>query len=204
MARDDIAARREKKDGFGAPVNREVPLEQLESAAAVAKFAKSAIQYDSLEEAFPEADPTLIPFGSDVLVQIRTPKRRTKGGLYLPEESRDTDLWNMQVAKVVGFGPAAFRNRETLKPWPECVVRYSWWEWGLLVPLWRTIAGLGPRFKPWCEAGQYVRVPKYGGDRWWSDVPDSEDGKALFVLFDDLVMKGLIPDDKVLDMVAYI
>jgi hypothetical protein len=49
-----------------------------------------------------------------------------------------------------------------------------------------------------------VRVPKYGGDRWWVDVPGSEDGKALFVLFDDLVMKGRIPDHKVLDMVAYI
>lgn len=176
MVRDDIADRREKKAGFGASVNREVPSEKLEHAA-VAKFAKSAIQYDSLSEAFPLADPGLIPFGTDVLVQIRTPKKRTKGGLYLPEESRDTDLWNMQVAKVIALGPVAFHNRETLEPWPE---------------------------GQWCGLGNYVRVPKYGGDRWWVDVPGSEDGKALFVLFDDLVMKGRIPDDKVLDMVAYI
>ena len=177
MARDEIAAKREKREGFGVlPVNREIPLEQLEHVA-IAKFAKSAIQYDSLEEAFPEADPGLIPFGTDVLVQIRTPKRRTKGGLYLPEESRETDLWNMQVAKVIAMGPVAFCNRETLQPWGEGA---------------------------WCKVGDYVRVPKYGGDRWWADVPGSEDGKALFVLFDDLVMKGRIPDDKVLDMVAYI
>jgi co-chaperonin GroES (HSP10) len=176
VGRDEIATRREKKAGFGAPVNREVPTEQLEHLA-VAKFAKSSIAYDSLEQAFPHADHDLIPFGSDVLVQIRTPRTRTKGGIYLPEESRETDLWNMQVAKVIALGPVAFRNRETLEPWPE---------------------------GPWCKVGDYVRVPKYGGDRWWVDVPGSEDGKALFVLFDDLVMKGQIPDDKVLSMVAYI
>jgi Chaperonin 10 Kd subunit len=198
VARDDIAAaKREKRDGFGVRVNREVPLEQLEHVA-VAKFAKSAIQYDSLEEAFPAADPGLITFGSDVLVQIRTPKKRTKGGLYLPEESRETDLWNMQVAKVIAIGPVAFRNRETMKPWSECRVSL-WTKLGYWLRLKKA-----PSINPWCKPGEYVRVPKYGGDRWWADVPDAEDGKALFVLFDDLVMKGRIPDDKVLDMVAYI
>lgn len=176
MGRDDVAAKREKREGFGVPVNREIPLDQLEHVA-VAKFAKSAIQYDTLEEAFPAADPQLIPFGTDVLVQIRTPKKRTKGGLYLPEESRETELWNTQVAKVIAMGPVAFCNRETLQPWGEGA---------------------------WCKVGDYVRVPKYGGDRWWADTHASTDVKALFVLFDDLVMKGRIPDDKVLDMVAYI
>lgn len=197
--RDEVEARRAKM----AQKVAEVPAEKLEHLA-VAKFAKSTIQYDSLDEAFPVADPFLRPFGSDVLVQIRTPKRRTTGGLYLPEETRETDLWNMQVAKVIAFGPAAFRNRETLKPWPECVVPYRWWEWCLGIPFWRSVAGYGVRFKPWCSLGEYVRVPKYGGDRMWVEVPGSEDGKALFVLLDDLVMKGHIPEDKVLDMVAYI
>lgn len=176
MARDEVATKREKREGFGVAVNREVPLDQLEAAASVAKFAKSAIAYDSLEEAFPAADPGLIPFHTDVLVQIRTPKKRTRGGLYIPEESRDTELWNTQVGKVIAMGPVAFHNRETMQLWPEGA---------------------------WCKVGDYVRVPKYGGDRWWMDATGSED-KALFVLFDDLVMKGKIPDDKVLDMVAYI
>jgi co-chaperonin GroES (HSP10) len=176
VARDEIATKREKKEGFGARVNHEVPVDQLEHLA-VAKFAKSALAYDSLEQAFPHAEPNLLPFGTDVLVQIRTPRRFTKGGIYVPDEGRETDLWNMQVAKVIALGAVAFCNRETLHPWPEGA---------------------------WCKPGHYVRVPKYGGDRWWVDVPGSEDGKALFVLFDDLVMKGRIPDDKVLDMVAYI
>src|ERR1700752_4086897 len=118
MSRDEIAVKREKKAGFGAPVSREVPAEQLEHLSG-AKFAKSSIAYASFETAFTEADPDLIPFGSDVLVQIRTPRTRTKGGIYLPEESRETDLWNMQVAKVIALGPVAFCNRETLEPWPE-------------------------------------------------------------------------------------
>lgn len=186
--RDNTAlfGKREKGKTFGRPAPRDVSQEQL-AALAVAKFAKSTVAYESLEQAFPVADPGLIPFGTDVLVQIRTPRRRTRGGvkddgtpfegLYLPEETRETDLWNMQVAKIIALGPVAFCNRETLKPWPEGA---------------------------WAQIGDYVRVPKYGGDRWWVDVPGSEDGKALFVLFDDLVMKGRIPDDKVLDMVAYI
>ena len=194
MPRDDLAPKREKKAGFGAPVNREVPLEQLESVA-VAKFAKSALAYDSLEQAFPPADPDLTPFGTDVLVQIRTPRRYTKGGIYMPDESRETDLWNMQVAKVIALGPVAFRDRETLKPWPESFGVGFWRR------AWNKLTG---KVTPWCKPGDYVRVPKYGGDRWWVDVPDSEDGKALFVLFDDLVMKGRVPDAKVLDMVAYI
>lgn len=143
----------------------------------LAKFQKSQFSYDSLEDAFPLADPGLTPFHADVLVQLRTPKTRTEAGIYLVEETRETDLWNMQVAKVIAFGPVCFRNRETLEPWPE---------------------------GPWCSIGDYVRVPKMGGDRWWVDVPNSPDGKALFVLFDDLVLKGLIPPEKVLDMVAYI
>ena len=187
--RDEVEAARKLKT-----TSREVPLEKLEHLA-VAKFAKSSIAYDSLEQAFPTADPGLIPFGTDVLVQIRTPRTRTKGGIYLPEESRETDLWNMQVAKVIRLGPVAFRNRETLQPWPEGFGTGFWQR------LWNRLTG---KARGWCTIGDFVRVPKYGGDRWWVDVPGSEDGKALFVLFDDLVMKGRIPDDKVLDMVAYI
>lgn len=170
--RDEVAAKRDREKKPG----REVSDEQLQ-ALAVAKFAKSTVAYDSLEEAFPTADPGLTPFGADVLVQLKSPKNRTSGGLWIPEESRETDMWNMQVAKVIAFGPVSFMNRETLEPWPE---------------------------GPWCVIGDYVRVPKMGGDRWWVDVPGSRDGKALFVLVDDLVLKGKIPPEKVLDMVAYI
>jgi co-chaperonin GroES (HSP10) len=131
--------------------------------------------YESLDEAFPVVDPVTRPFGNRVLVQIRTPKRRTAGGLYLPEETRDTELWNTQVAKVIALGPVAFCNRDTLEPWPE---------------------GL------WCKVGDFVRCPKYGGDRWFMPVPNSQD-QALFAMFKDLDISGAHTGDP-LDVVAFI
>jgi hypothetical protein len=57
----------------------------------------------------------------------------------LHSESRDTEKWNTQVAKVVSVGPLAFKNRNT-------------WNSGQ--------KALG------AQSGEFVRVPKYGGDRW--------------------------------------
>lgn len=118
-----------------------------------------------LEAAFPEADPDLQPFGNLVLVQIRSPKTRSDGGILLIEETKDTELWNTQVAKIIAFGPNCFRNRDTGEQWPE---------------------------GQWCKVGDFVRVPKYGGDRWWVPTPDGE--RALFVLFKDTNLQGMVSD----------
>jgi co-chaperonin GroES (HSP10) len=133
--------------------------------------------YEGLEQAFPNADPKLKPYGNYVLVQIRTPRTKSKGGIQLVDEARETDMWNTQVAKIVALGAVAFRNRETLEVWPE---------------------------GEWAKIGDYARVPKYGGDRWWVNVPDHPDGKALFCLFKDTDLIGQVPEDAVLDMAAYI
>lgn len=154
--------------------DRGVDLSEVKTASP---FRKSTYSYASLSDAFPEVNPHHRPFGEDVLVQIRTPRRMSKGGIVLPEDSRETEIWNTQVAKVVALGPVAFHNRETLAPWPEGA---------------------------WCAVGDYVRVPKYGGDRWWVDAPEHADGKALFVLFKDTDLKGQVPEEYVLDVVAYI
>lgn len=136
---------------------------------------ESSLAYESLDQAFPDVDPGLRPFGSKVLVQIRTPMRRTKSGFYLPEESRETEQWNTQVSKVIELGPVAYRNRDTLELWPE---------------------------GEWVHPGAFVRCPKYGGDRWEVPVPYSNDA-ALFVLFNDLELGGEITGDP-LEMVAFI
>lgn len=165
---------------IGRSANRDRAVSPAKLAAVGGRtaklFRKAAYKYDSLEQAFPFADPGLKPFGSDVLIQLKTPPTHSAGGIALVEESRETDQWNMQVGKTIALGPVCFCNRETLNPWPEGA---------------------------WCKVGEYVRVPKYGGDRWWVDAEDGS-GKALFVLFNDLDLKGLVPPDKVLDMVAYI
>lgn len=137
--------------------------------------AEALYEYGSLEEAFPSVDPGLEPFGSRILVQIRTPKTVTKGGIIVPDESRDTELWNTQVAKVISLGPVAFRNRETLDLWPE---------------------GL------WCAPGSFVRVAKYGGDRWEVPVPGRRES-AMFVVFNDLDLVGRIQGNP-LDVIAFL
>ena len=121
---------------------------------------------DALIEAFPTADPGITPFGSRVLVQIRTPKTKTASGIIIDNGSRDTEKWNTQVARVVSVGALAFKNRNTMDPWPE---------------------------GSWCGPGDYVRVPKYGGDRWEVDLEDK--GVALFVIFNDLDIVGRVTSD---------
>jgi len=120
---------------------------------------KKAMMY-----AFPEIDPGIVPFGSRVLVQIRRAKSVTSGGIILHSDTKETEKWNTQIARVVAVGPLAFRNRETQELWPE---------------------------GSWCEVGDFVRAAKYGGDRW--EVPISGDEEpALFVIFNDLDLIGKV------------
>lgn len=127
-----------------------------------------------LEEAFPVADAGVQPFGSRVLVQIRNPMEKTTGGIILSSDTKATEKDNTQAAKVISIGPLAFRNRSTMEPWPE---------------------------GNWCEAGEFVRVPKYGGDRW--EIKLGDKGIALFVIFNDLDIIGKVTGDP-LGMKAFI
>jgi len=145
------------------------------SALSLAEISKPPLGYASLAEAFPDVDPGLRPFGSTVLVQMRTPMTRMKSGLFLPQATRETEKWNTQVAKVVALGPLAFKSRDTLEPWPEGA---------------------------WVKPGTFVRVPKYAGDRWEVPVPKSPD-RALFILFKDGDLRGEITINP-LDYEAYI
>ena len=175
-ARERAEREEERRDRDARKGNREGDLGKAADKVS-SIFRKTTIAYDSLDAAFPKADPALRPFGSDVIVQIRTPKLQTAGGVLLAEETRETDQWNTQVAKVISWGAVAFCNRETLDPWPEGC---------------------------WVKESMFVRVPKYGGDKWWREAPDSVDGKALFALFNDLDLKGEVPEDQVLSIIAYI
>lgn len=121
---------------------------------------------EALIEAFPDADPGITPFGSRVLVQIRSPKTKTASGIIIDNGSRDTEKWNTQVAKVVSVGALAFKNRNSMEPWPE---------------------------GSWCGPGDFVRVAKYGGDRW--EVPMANGETALFVIFNDLDIIGQVTGD---------
>jgi co-chaperonin GroES (HSP10) len=110
--------------------------------------------------AFPSVDPGAKPLGARVLVQLRRTKQKvTSAGIYLVEETKETEKWNNMVAKVIEIGPLAFKKRDTMEPWPE---------------------------GSWCEVGDYLRVPKWGGDRWEVEVPGEKDeDAALFMVLND-------------------
>ena len=147
----------------------------------VASARPLQLDFDSVDHAFPGMDPGFRPFGSRVLVQKRSPRMRLKSGLYVPNETQETEFWNTQVAKVIALGPVAFKNRDTLEAWKE---------------------------GDWCKPGTYVRIPKYGGDPWFVLVPEAEAErtgveKACFVVFNDLNLIGEITCDP-MDVIAYL
>lgn len=110
-----------------------------------------------LQEAFPVVDPGALPLGARVLVQMRLPKKRlSPGGIILAEETRDTEKAQNPIGKVVAIGPLAFKKRDTMESWPE---------------------------GSWCEVGDFVRVPRWTGDRW--EVPIDKETKVEFMLMND-------------------
>ena len=111
--------------------------------------------------AFPSVDPGAKPLGGRILVQLRRTKQKTtSAGIRLVEETKETEKWQNMVAKVLEIGPLAFKHRDTMQPWPE---------------------------GSWVEVGEFIRVPKWGGDRWEVRVPGADDHEdpALFMVLND-------------------
>jgi len=124
----------------------------------------------TLEEAFPVVEPLMAPYGARILVQLRAVKERvTNSGIVLVEETKETEKWNTMIGKIIAIGPLAFRKRESMEPWPEGA---------------------------WAQVGDFVRVPKWGGDRWEVDFEQgSNKGKALFTFFNDHELIGKVTGD---------
>lgn len=108
------------------------------------------------EQAFPSVDLPAGPFGGRVLLQLRRLPTKTRGGIVLVEDTRETAKWNNQVGKIVAMGPLAFCNRETGQPWTEGA---------------------------WAKIGDYVRIPRWDGDR--IEVPVKNSDPIIFVTMND-------------------
>jgi len=128
-----------------------------------------------IDEAFPNVNFGISPTGSRVLVQIRRPKTKI-GSIILSDYTKDAEQDNTQVAKVVSVGPLAFRNRNTMEPWPEGA---------------------------WYTKDDFVFVSKYGGARWRREIPGTKGEKVEFVIFNDLDIVGIVDGDP-LAVQAYI
>ena len=131
-----------------------------------------------LDWAFPAVKPGQEPYGGRVIVQLRRIKRKTSGRIILVEETKENEKWNNMIGKVVAIGPLAFKNRDTMQAWPE---------------------------GSWAQIGDYVRVPKWGGDRWERTVPGGEEGEdpVLFMTLNDHELIARVSDDP-LSFKAYI
>jgi co-chaperonin GroES (HSP10) len=144
-------------------------------------MSEMGMALDSAEMAwaFPSVDPGAKPLGGRILVQLRRAKKKaTKSGIILVAETKETEKWQNMVAKVIEIGPLAFRKRDTMEPWPE---------------------------GSWCEAGDYIRVPKWGGDRWEVRVPGEDDleDPALFMILNDHEVIAKVTGNP-LDMKAFL
>lgn len=133
----------------------------------------TGFQTQKLQDAFPELPAPVTPFGGRVLVQLRRLPTKSKGGIVLIEDTKETVKWNNQVAKLVALGPLAFKNRETAQFWPE---------------------------GQWAKVGDYVRVPRWDGDRVEVLIKDSE--PVVFVTFNDHQLIGRVNGDP-LDQLIY-
>lgn len=107
----------------------------------------------TLGELFPTVDPEFEVFGHRVLVQLRRTISKSAGGIILSRDTKDTEAWNIQVARLIAVGPLAFKNRATGESWPEGA---------------------------WAKVGDFIKVPRWGGDR--NSVPMGDGGDPVVVV----------------------
>lgn len=118
------------------------------------------VRYTSdMQAAFPETELPYAPLGYYLLLQVRLAKVKSRGGIIMPDEVRDTERVRGQIGLVRAMGPSSFKRRDTLEPWPEGA---------------------------WCGVGDFVRAPMYGGDRYVVTA-GKEEVLFLFVRDTDLI-----------------
>ena len=142
-----------------------------EQAVVFIEGTQGASDPAELAWAFPEVNAGQQPFGGRVVVQLRRVKKTVNGGrIILVAETKESEKWNNMIGKVVRIGPLAFKNRDTMASWPE---------------------------GSWAEVGDYVRVPRWGGDRWERAVPGEDDGEdpVLFMTINDHELIAKVTDD---------
>ena len=119
--------------------------------------------------AFPDVNPGMEPLGGRMIIQLRRIKKKA-GMIIIVDETKENEKWNNMIGKVVALGPLAYKNRDTMQPWPE---------------------------GSWIEAGDFIRVPRWGGDRWERNVPGEEEQEdpVLFMTINDHEVIAKITDD---------
>lgn len=131
----------------------------------------TALLSQTIEQAFPEVDPGERPCGSLLLVQIKQPAVKTKGGIELSNYDIETEFDNTKIAKVLALGPLAYHTRDKMEPWPEGA---------------------------WTKIGEYVRISTHNAKQWTVALPGtrgaSREDRITFGLIDDLLIGSIVND----------
>ncbi len=130
---------------------------------------------EDMETAFPDVVPPYMPCGKNIMVQLRTPglfKRLPNGmKIWYTDETQEFMKHNVQTAIVRALGPVAYRHRLSMEPFIE---------------------------GDWAVPGEFVRVPKFGGDRVAIQLPregEEPQRAAYFLMVNDLDVNGRIYGD---------
>lgn len=140
-------------------------------------------KHESLETAFPAVDPGVQPVGGRVLIQLRQVKQRTtSSGIVLVQETKDTERHQNMIGKIVAMGALAFKKRDTMEAWPEGA---------------------------WVDVGDYVRVPRWSGDRFTVPHPNAKgldpyEDEVSFVIMNDHEIWGRVAPEHVLKIKAFV
>lgn len=128
----------------------------FKSIATVAEILGDKYDED-MKTAFPDVEPPYgAPFGYLAMLQLRLPIKRTKLGIIIPDEAQDIERYRTQAALVRALGSQCFTDRTSGLPWVEGA---------------------------WYAAGDFIRCPMYGGDRFDVAIPGAGgDAKVTFVL----------------------
>lgn len=117
-------------------------------------------------EPFPDIDPGEVPVLYRVLVQMKSPVRKTKGGVLTADETQTHDMYQERLGKIIALGPLAFCSRDTGQPWG------------------------GDDARP--KVGQFVRIQGALGRSWKMNHAGHE---ALFTVLDDLDLQTVLTYD---------
>ena len=124
------------------------------------------ISASKLEEAFPAVQAGVVPLGQKVLVQLRMVRARTAGGIVLHKETVDFNKDIGAMGKVLALGPIAYKNRDSGQDWKEGA---------------------------WVKPGDYVRVIRFGGDRYRRNL--NEDDFVEFIILNDFEVYARVDPD---------
>lgn len=112
----------------------------------------------TIEQAFPTIDPGMTPLGARIILQLKSTSNKSKSGIVLVSETKEVEKWNVQTARVISLGPLAFRNRDTGSLWTE---------------------------GQWVKEGDYVRISRWDGDRFYVPDPNDKDSQVTCVILND-------------------